>query len=50
VADKHAPFDDGGVAGESFDLLNRTKMALIDGIVNLGAVESGKDGVGFGSP
>jgi hypothetical protein len=35
---------------ESLDLLNggTTKVAPIDGVVNLGAVESGKDGVGFG--
>jgi hypothetical protein len=31
-------------------LLNRTKVTPIDGVVNLGAVESGKDGVGFGTP
>jgi hypothetical protein len=31
-------------------LLNKSKVTPIDGVVNRGAVESGKDGVGFGTP
>jgi hypothetical protein len=47
--DKHAPFDASGVAGENFDLLNSgaAKVAPIDGVVDLGAIEPRNDGVGF---